>query len=343
MIWAHPQAFWLLLLAPLAFWSLRRRQRGTACLSGLQAGTEAGRLAVWAPRLLAALRALALVFFVASLARPQTVDARSHAFSEGISIQLVLDTSNSMGYTDYTLDGQVVSRMEAARHAIRLFVKGDEKHKLAGRPHDLIGLVTFNRYPDVVCPLTHSHDTLLLALQETNLGPHTNIGDGLAWGLDRLRKAETEKKVLILLSDGKQNVKEAMNPEEAAGIAAELGVRIYCIGAVGNRGQSSGIGGLFGQLSPSPRGKQPPYNPADSIDEGVLERIAGRTGGQYYRATDTNGLLAIYREIDELEKTRMERQETVLFDEWFLWLLIPGLLILGLEQILGATRFLVVP
>jgi Ca-activated chloride channel family protein len=342
MSWADPQAFVLLLLVPLAFWPLRRAARGAGRLSGLQADMPAGPLTSWGPRLLACLRALALVLFIAALARPQTISARSHAFTESIAIQLLLDTSNSMGYTDYTLGDQTISRMDAARHALRMFVKGDEKHGLAGRPHDLIGLVTFNRHPDVACPLTLSHDTLLAALDEVVLGPHTNIGDGLAWGLDRLRQIKVKEKVLMLLSDGKQNVKEAIDPEEAAGIAAELGVRIYSIGAVGNRQSGSGLAGLL-RSSALPGAKLPPYNPADSIDEDVLRRVAEKTGGKYYRATDTAGLLAIYRDIDQLEKTKIERPETVLFDERYLWLLIPGLLVLGFEQLLAATRFLIVP
>jgi Ca-activated chloride channel homolog len=339
MSWAHPQFFLLLLLLPLAFWPLRRAARGSARFSAFrQELVVASRMGIWGPRFLAGLRALGLIFLIAALARPQSIDARSHAHTESIAIQLVLDTSNSMGYTDYALGDQLISRMDAARHAIRLFVKGDESNYLSGRPHDLIGLVTFNRYPDVACPLTHSHDTLLAALEEVTLGPYTNIGDGLAWGLDRLRKAEPKQKVLILLSDGKQNLKEAMNPDEAAALAARLGVRIYTIGAVGNQTE---VARLRGKQSRHVR--MPPYDPADSVDEAAMRRIADKTGGKYYRATDTDGLLAIYRAIDKLEKTKIERTDSVQFEEWFLYLLIPGLLSLGLEQILAATRFLVVP
>jgi Ca-activated chloride channel family protein len=228
--------------------------------------------------------------------------------------------------------------MDAARHAIRLFVQGDESHGLRGRPQDLIGLVTFNRYPDVACPLTTSHATLLAALDGVVLGPYTNIGDGLAWGLDRLRQAAPKQKVLVLLSDGKQNLKEAMNPEEAATLAAQLGVRIYTIGAVGNQSEAARL-----RARQSRQVRLPSYDPADSVDEGVMRRVAEKTGGKYYRTTDTDGLLAIYRDIDQLEKTKIERSDTVQFDEWYLYLLIPGLLVLAVEQFLATTRFLVVP
>jgi Ca-activated chloride channel family protein len=339
MSWAHPQAFWLLLLLPLAFWPLRRMVRGCARFATPRGGSMlTGKLGLWGPHMLAGLRAAGLALLIAALARPQTIDAQSHRHTEGIAIQLVLDTSNSMGYTDYALGDELISRMDAARHAIRLFVKGDGNRDLQGRPHDLIGLVTFNRYPDVACPLTHSHDTLLAALEEVVLGPYTNIGDGLAWGLDRLRRAEPKQKVLILLSDGKQNIKEAMRPEEVAELAVQLGVRIYTVGAVGNQAEVARL-----RAKQPTRARLPTYDPADSVDEGAMRRIAERTGGRYYRATDTEGLTAIYQDIDQLEKSKIERTESVQFDEWYLYLLIPSLLALGLEQLLAATRFLVVP
>jgi Ca-activated chloride channel family protein len=333
------------MLVPLAFWSLRGR--GSTRLPGLQLRVLARRSqAVWGPRLLGLLRALTIASLIIAVARPQTVDARTHAHSDGIAIQLVLDTSNSMGYTDYVLEGRTVSRMDAARHAIRLFVKGDPKHNLPGRVNDLIGLVTFSRHPDVACPLTHSHATLLMSLDQVTLGPHTNIGDGLAWGIDRLRKAEAKERVVILLSDGKQNLKDALNPEEAARLAAELGIRIYSIGAIGNRRTAIGYRPSaisYAELSTEfalAGGRQPM---ADSIDEGVLRRVAEKTGGKYYRATDADGLLAIYREIDLLETSRLVRSDSVVRTECYLWPLIAGLLLLALEQLLGATRFLVVP
>jgi Ca-activated chloride channel family protein len=333
MEWAHPQAFWLLLLLPLAFWPLRTVRAGGTRLPGLRTRLARLGLGRWGPPILATLRAAGLALLILALARPQTTAADAKSYTEGIAIQLVLDTSLSMGYTDYTINGRRVSRLDAARHAIRLFVRGDADHNLPGRPQDLIGLVVFNRDPEVACPLTHAHDTLLASLDQVVLGPHTNIGDGLAWGLDRLHQSAPKQKVLILLSDGKHTVKEAIPPLEAAQLAADLGIRVYTIGAVGNRAANSP-----GLLRPNPlvRGGD------DSIDEETLRRVAERTGGKYFRATDTDGLLAIYREIDQLEKTRITQTNSVRREEWFLYLLIPGLLLLCAEQGLAATRFLVV-
>ena len=277
--------------------------------------------------------ALALILLVTALARPQTAQTDAHSHTEGIAIQLVLDTSLSMGYTDYAHQNQAISRMDAARHAIRLFVKGDEEHNLPGRSQDQIGLVGFNRYPDVLCPLTHSHDTLLASLDDVSLGPYTNIGDGLAWGLDRLRRASPKQKILILLSDGKQTAPDAMNPQAAAKLAAELGVRVYTIGAVGNQGGEppSALMRFMNRTSA-----------ADSVDEETMKRVASLTGGKYFRATDSEGLLAVYREIDQLEKSRIEQVSTVKREDWFTVPLIAGLLGLALEALLAATRFLMI-
>jgi Ca-activated chloride channel family protein len=276
---------------------------------------------------------LALILLITALARPQTAQANAHSHIEGIAIQLVLDTSLSMGYTDYSLNDQTISRMDAARHAIRLFVKGDPDHGLPGRTQDQIGLVGFNRHPDVLCPLTHSHDTLLASLDDVSLGPYTNIGDGLAWGLDRLRRATPKQKIVILLSDGKQNAPDAMNPQAAAKLASDLGIRVYAIGAVGNQGGNAANSHLR-LLSRNA--------PGDSVDEETLRRVAAFTRGKYFRATDTEGLLAIYREIDQMEKCRIELAGTVKRDEWFVWPLLAGFVVLALEGLLGATRFLVV-
>lgn len=334
MQWAHPQAFVLLLLLPIAFWPLRPKQRGSARFSGLGASlAELRGFGRYGPMLLASLRALALILLITALARPQTAHTNAHSHTEGIAIQLVLDTSLSMGYTDYSYQNQTISRMDAARHAIRLFVKGDAEHGLPGRSQDQIGLIGFNRYPDVLCPLTHSHDTLLASLDDVRLGPYTNIGDGLAWGLDRVRRATPKQRIVILLSDGKQTVPDAMNPQAAAKLAADLGVRVYTIGAVGNQ-SGAPASALMRALNRK--------SAEDSVDEETMQRVASLTGGKYFRATDTEGLLAVYREIDQMEKSRIEQVGTVKREDWFALPLIAGLIGLALEGLLAATRFLLI-
>lgn len=220
---------------------------------------------------------------------------------------------------------------------MRLFVAGGE-HGLSGRPNDKIGVITFARDPDVVCPLTLDHKAVMDAVDDIQLAPPvgTNIGDALAWSLDRLRHDPTKQKVVVLLTDGGHNVKEGMPPPEAAQLAADLKIKVYTIGAVGNR---------FGKpprtLTDAVRESR--SMPGDSVDEPLMEQMASRTGGRYYRATDTDGLANIYSEIDRLETTRMEKTIHVSRREWFLAALLPAIGLLLLERMLAATRLLRIP
>ncbi len=340
MRFANPEAFLLLPLVPLAlWWSLRPRRRGAARFSALRlAGTLPTGLAVVGPVILAGLRAAALALLVVALARPQTSSAHEHSHGDGIAVQLVIDNSYSMRNRDYDLGSESISRLDAVKHAVRLFVAGGD-HGLAGRPNDKIGVITFARDPDVVCPLTLDHQAVLDAVDEIQLAPPvgTNIGDALAWALDRLRHDPTKQKVVVLLTDGGHNIKEGMQPLEAAQLAADLKIKVYTIGAVGNR---------FGK---APRTLAEALREArgqaagDSVDEPLMEQMAARTGGQYYRATDTTGLANVYQEIDRLETTRIEKSVQVTRGEWFLAALLPAIGLLLLERTLGATRLLRIP
>jgi Ca-activated chloride channel homolog len=343
MRFANPEAFLLLACVPLAlWWSLRSRRRGTARFSGagLAAALPTG-WAVWGPMVLAMLRGAALVLLIAALARPQTATEHIRTHSEGIAIQLVIDNSYSMKTRDYEMGSQSISRLDAVKHAVRLFIAGGD-HGLSGRPNDKIGIITFARDPDVVCPATLDHDAALDALDRVQLAPPvgTNIGDALAWALDRLRHDPTKQKVIILLSDGAHNIKESLPPLDAAQLAADLKIKVYTIGAVGNR---------FGKPQPLSlanalrQAQGQPIVREDSVDEPMMQKIAAQTGGQYYRATDTAGLTSIYQEIDRLETTQMEKTVKVSYREWFVLLVVPALVLLAVEQLLAATRFLRVP
>lgn len=332
MTWAFPEAFVLLALLPLAW--LPRRRRGQSAVPLPTAAHMATRLtgwSRWAPRILKGLRVAALLGIVIALAGPQTASASRDTGREGIAIQIVLDTSLSMGFSDYKDGDKTISRMDAAKHAIRSFVEGNPRLNLPGRPDDLIGLVVFNRHPDVLCPLTTDHDALLRSLDDVTLGPYTNIGDGLAWGLDRLRRVPVQEKILVLVSDGKHNVANAMSPVTAARLASDLGIRIYCIGTIGNQSGNS--------LSASNLGLSTAKSGGDTIDEPTLERVASLTGGRYFRATDTAGLLNVYREIDQLEKSRISRKDLVAKEDWYTVPLIAALLLVAAEAALRATRF----
>jgi Ca-activated chloride channel family protein len=341
MQFANPEAFLLLPLVPLAlWWPLRPRQHGAARFSALGL---AGRLpigwSVFGPMVLAALRAAALGLLVVALARPQTTNAHERTHSDGIAVQLVIDNSYSMRNRDYDMGSQSISRLEAVKHAVRLFVAGGD-HGLGGRPNDKFGVITFARDPDVVCPLTLDHKAVLDAVEDIQLAPPvgTNIGDALAWALDRLRDDPTKQKVVILLTDGGHNVKEGLPPLEAAQLAADLKIKVYTIGAVGNR-----FGKPVKTMAEILREAQGQKIVGDSVDEPLMEQMALRTGGQYYRATDTTGLANIYQEIDRLETTRMEKTVRLSRREWFLAALLPAVGLLLLERALAATRLLRIP
>ncbi len=331
MRFANPEAFGLLLLLPAVFWwTLRARRRGAIRFSNLALAVPAATgWAAWGPTILATLRMTTAALLVIALARPQTAHTTEHAFTEGLSIQLVIDNSYSMKTRDYDMGSQAISRLEAVKYSMRLFVKGGE-HGLNGRPNDKIGVISFSRDPDVLCPATLDHEAVVQAVEQIPLAPPvgTNIGDALAWALDRLHDDPCKQKVIILLSDGAHNIKAAMQPLDAAELARDLHVKIYTIGAVGNRYRPS----LVRKADSD-----------DEVDEPVMQAIADRTGGRYFRATDTSGLLQIYEEIDKLEKTEIEKVTHVAHREWFFLALIPAVLLLVLEQLLGATRFLRVP
>jgi Ca-activated chloride channel family protein len=339
MRFANPEAFLLLPLVPLVlWWSLRPRHHGAARFSALRlAGRLPAGWAVLGPVLMAGLRAGMLTLLLVALARPQTSDARERSYADGITLQLVIDNSYSMRNRDYDLGGESISRLDAVKHAVELFVAGG--HGLSGRPNDRIGVITFARDPDVVCPLTLDHAAVMEAVNGISLAPPvgTNIGDALAWALDRLRDAPTKQKVVILLTDGGHNIKEGMQPLEAAQLAADLKIRVYTIGAVGNRfGKEPTLADVLRQV-------QGQRMPGDSVDEPLMEAMAATAGGKYYRATDTEGLANIYKDIDQLETTRMDRTVEVSHKDWYLLALLPAVGLLLMEQGLGATRLLRIP
>src|SRR5262249_6047602 len=271
--------FLLLLLAvpPLVWWWLRRRRLAlrypdTGWIARLPPG-RSRRAAGYG----AALRGLALTFLVIGLAGPRWPDRGSRIPTEGIAIQMVLDTSPSMAERDFDWHGLPLSRLEAAQKAFHLFVAGnkdsatDDGPRFEGRPNDLIGLVTFGDRPEVACPLTLSHSVLLHLLDAARPLPvsETNVSDALVLGLFRLKGARPKRKVLVLLSDGEHNYltpRSEWTPRQAAQIAANLGVSIYTIDAGGDPGEPAAAEGP---------------NPVRLDGIRTLQDLARITGGKY--------------------------------------------------------------
>lgn len=243
-----------------------------------------------------------------TLARPQQSLGEKPQTREGIDILLCLDTSQSMEAQDL-----LPNRLEAAKQVSKAFV--------TSRKDDRIGLVVFSGFALTQCPLTTDHATLLRFIDSLRPGmiplQGTAIGNGLATSVNRLKDLPGKSKVIILLTDGRSNAGE-IDPLQAADLAASLGIRVYPIGA-GTDGMGGAIPGLMG---------------AGGIDMETLTKMAERTGGKAFRATNNEGLIEIYGEIDRLERVKREEKPEILYREL---MVVPGLAALAvLAYLLGA-------
>ncbi len=363
MIFHQPSIWFLLLigLTPLIWWNYKsRRRRPAVVFSSVEPLHRAG--ATWAVRarwIIPLLRTLSVILLIVCLARPQKTEQEIRKFSEGIAIQLVVDRSGSMRAMDFEMDGQAVNRLEVVKHVVENFIAGGED--LPGRHDDLIGIIAFASFPDSICPLTldYEHSVKAIRQVEPSMEPQesgTAIGEAIALGVERLHSLEQRRellersrvksKVMILLTDGENNAGD-IDPITAAEMAATFGIRIYTIGAGSNRDSAPiPIQDVFGRM----RMRNMPV----SIDEKTLKRIAEISGGQYFRATDTDSLGEIYARIDELEKTEIEEKRYVHFSELAVETLPMGsltlpplllivFLLLALEMPLASTKFRTMP
>jgi len=320
--------WFLLLLALLPVWWWRQcivERRDGLKFSSLSAAQ--GETSFWArfgPVTLLVLRGAALTLLIVALARPQLGRSESKLRTEGIDIVLAVDVSGSMQALDFKLDGKQVDRLTVVKKVVRDFIKA--------RPNDRIGMVAFAGRAYIASPLTLDHDWLETNLDRVRIGlieDGTAIGSAIGSAANRLRDSKAKSKVVILLTDGVNNVNR-VPPLEATKAAKEFSVRIYTIGA-GTRGVAPMPVYMGGRLV----GYQP--TPVE-IDEELLTQIAKDTGGQYFRATDTDSLRRIYEQIDKLEKQAVE---TVKYEDWrelFAWFAAPGLGCLLLGVLLENTR-----
>ena len=340
MIFASPYLLLLLLALPvvIVFGYARRRSNASILYSSTEFLRDIRPSLMYRLRhLLPAMRCIALAAIVVALARPQKGQESIDVSTEGIAIQMVVDISGSMRAEDMHLGGERMNRLEALKRVFKEFIAGGDG--LGGRPSDVIGMVTFARYPDTRCPLTHDHGVLLKLIDETEIVKDRNedgtaVGEATALAVERIKDAKPKSKVIILLTDGENNAGNA-DPVQAAGIAKAFGIKIYTIGA--------GTRGLAPLPVTLPSGETILRQVRVSIDEKTLEKIAETTGGKYFRATDGDSLKSIYREIDEMEKTKTESVKYEDYTELFPYFLFPGLGLLVLEHLLASTRFRRVP
>ena len=325
MTFAYPYFLLLLLLLPVLAWLKGKHgQRPAFLYSSVQLVKDVSRVGrASTGRILLALRWLALALFVVGLARPQYSESETTVKASGIDIVIALDLSTSMESEDFMLDGQRVNRLDIAKNVLRQFI---EK-----RPGDRIGIVAFARQAFIASPITLDHMFLVQNLERLNLRTiedGTAIGAGLMAALNRLRDLQAKSKLVVLMTDGQNNVGK-IPPNTAAEAAEALKVKVYTIG-VGTRG-----------TAPVPRvnvfGQKVYVQAPVDIDEDTLKAIAQRTGAKYYRADSTDTLRKIYDDIDRLEKTDVEVKNYVRVDELFAWAVVPGLFLLLLEILLSHT------
>ena len=329
---ATPWLLTLLALLPLLAYVLHRKQarHQTAGLRFASVGLLRQQR-TWRATLRPLLtvgRLLALALLIIGLARPQLAQAKEIVRGEGVDIVIAQDISGSMA----ALDFQPQNRLEAAKAVVDDFI--------SRRTYDRIGLVVFAHEAFSQSPMTTDHAVLNRLLKQVQLAPELQLEDGTAIGLglanaaNMLKDSDAKSRVVILLTDGANNAGE-IAPETAAEAAQTLGIKVYTIG-MGRTGQvPAPVDGLFG-------GQEIVYRESD-LDEGLLQQIAEKTGGQYFRATDTTDLQRIYDHINQLEKSQIEITRYSEQIELMLWALLPALALVLSEQALSQTLFRRIP
>ena len=321
----------LLLLVPYIIWYFllrnngKRKAESSICLSDTNVYRNAP--VSWRVRLMGvpmALRCIAFILIVVALARPQTRNAWNEKTVEGIDIMLAMDVSTSMLAEDLK-----PNRIEAAKAVAAEFI--------ADRPNDNIGLTIFAGESFTQCPMTADHTSLVNLLQgkRTDIAAQglisdgTAIGMGLANAVSRLKNSKSKSKVVILLTDGSNNMGD-ISPMTAAQIAKSLGIRVYTIGV--------GTTGVAPYPMPVAGGVQYVNMPVE-IDDETLKGIAATSDGNFYRATNNKELIQIYKDIDQLEKTRQNVKKYSKRYEAYQPFAIAALLIMLLEALLRLTVF----
>ncbi len=293
-----------------------------------QGGTTWRMRLAFVPPLLVSLSVVALAV---ALAGPRAADRQTRVKKQGIALMMVIDVSGSMQALDLSDKDRERTRLDAVKEVLADFVKGGRG--LPGRPDDLIGIVSFAGYADTRCPLTLDHENLLLAASQLQLATKaeedgTAIGDGLGLALERLRESTAKSKVAILLTDGVNNRGET-SPQQAAELAATIGAKVFTVGA--------GTNGMAPVRVTDPLGRSFLQRMPVEIDEKMLQTIADKTGGRYYRATDAEALERVYREIDSLARSEFIEQRYRQYHEYYRHALGLGLLLAALSFLLSAT------
>ena len=317
---ADPLVLAVLPLALVVFLWVRARGRARARTSVASPVPRSRRARFgWAPT---ALQLAAVACSTVALARPLRSNVQRDVHSEGVDIALVIDRSGSMQFEDLERDK---SRLEVVKEVVGEFAK----RRMTDREDaaDNVALIVFARYPRMLCPFTLDVDALQGFLSQVQIAKReeedgTAIGVGLAKAVSALRESDAKSRIVVLLTDGENNVDD-ITPEAATKLAAEEGIKVYTIYAARYLFQFHPIQGWV-----ATRG---------SVDTSVLEKMAADTGGRFYRATDRADLEKIYADIEKLEKTpRSELRFEESFD-LYPWFLFPALACAFFSQVARAS------
>ncbi len=317
-----PAGFGLLLLALLPWiWGSRGPRVAWPTLGGFDAGRSgcAGLLRgmTWAAR------GAAIACLAVALARPQWPGGRVLVAGRGVAIAALIDRSSSMKAADFPSEGGPVSRLEAAKRTLARFVRA--------RSDDLVGVVAFANYPDLVAAPTLDRSFLLDAVRSIRpagaVDDGTNLGDAIAEGLGAIRGAPTRRKVLVLLTDGRNApaVPSPLDPAVAAGLARDLGVTLHTIAVGRPPGPKGGAG-------------EAPTDGGEGPDLALLARLAEIGRGRAFVAADAEALDRVFREIDALEKSPVAGTVRTLYREGYAPWASAALALLAIDLALGAGR-----
>lgn len=319
----EPVFLYLLLIVPaIIVFYLIKQQKANASLRmpGLSPFKSTGlTFRHYLRHILFGFRVIAVALLIYVLARPQATNKFQDITTEGIDIILTLDISGSMLARDFKPD-----RLEASKNVATEFI--------SGRPYDRIGLVVFSGESFTQCPLTTDHAVLINLLRDIESGmieDGTAIGNGLATAVNRIKDSNAKSRVIILLTDGVNNRGEVA-PATAADIAKTFGIRVYTIGV--------GTKGMAPYPVQTPFGLQYQNMPVE-IDEDILRSISELTGGMYFRATDNDKLIQVYKEIDKLEKSKIDVRQFSRKDEKYLIPAMIAFILVALEVLLRNTVF----
>jgi len=252
---------------------------------------------------------LVLALGIVAMARPRRDLGRSPDEREGVDIVFCVDVSGSMDQKDFPRGAEKISKREANILAISDFVDR--------RPHDRFGMVGFAKDTYILSPLTIDGNWIKDVLKEIQLKAWTAIGEGIVTSVKLLKDSPAKSKIIVVTSDGGNNY--GIPPLEAAQQAAKAGIRVYTVQFMSTK-----------KLS------------ADNANS-LMAQIASHTGGMYFQTANLDSIVSIYRQIDQLEKTKFKQNQSRLYDELFPWLILPafGLLLAG--WIGGNTLWLRVP